>query len=568
VKPASFRRKLIPEISDREGAAMVQATFATHEVFNQSPPFEDVDLFTLDRPLIEAVGAYGGASASKELSEFGQHWGSAAMAARGRIANENTPKLRTFDSRGNRRDEVEFHPAYHELMARSAHAGIHNSTWNSEGKPAGAPAEVVRAAKFYMAAQVETGHLCPITMTRASVAALSAQPDLLAKVMPVISTRAYDPDFAPWWSKRGMTLGMGMTEKQGGTDVRSNMTRAVRDGDGYRITGHKWFMSAPMCDAFLVLAQADEGLSCFFMPRFRPDGSINAIHFQRLKDKLGNRSNASSEVEFVNAYGLRVGDEGKGIRTIIQMVQLTRQDCAIASAGLTRSGLAHALHHARHRSAFQKHLADQPLMQAVLSDMALHVEASIALVMRLCRSFDQALNDQDEAAYMRLLTPAIKYWVCKSAPGFLYEAMECLGGNGYVEEGILARHYRESPVNAIWEGSGNVMCLDVLRALSREFDAASAILQTLAKESAGLPGAANAAMFIAEVFRRPDSERVARLAVEKLALLAAAAALTKVSPQHAELFARTRLAMDHGSMYGAIDLATGDIKRLLNRALP
>jgi putative acyl-CoA dehydrogenase len=568
VKPASFRRKLIPEISDREGAAMVQATFATHEVFNQSPPFEDVDLFTLDRPLIEAVVANGGASASKELSEFGQHWGSAAMAARGRIANENTPKLRTFDSRGNRRDEVEFHPAYHELMARSAHAGIHNSTWNSEGKPAGAPAEVVRAAKFYMAAQVETGHLCPITMTRASVAALSAQPELLAKVMPVISTRAYDPDFAPWWSKRGMTLGMGMTEKQGGTDVRSNMTRAVRDGDGYRITGHKWFMSAPMCDAFLVLAQADEGLSCFFMPRFRPDGSINAIHFQRLKDKLGNRSNASSEVEFVNAYGLRVGDEGKGIRTIIQMVQLTRQDCAIASAGLTRSGLAHALHHARHRSAFQKQLADQPLMQAVLSDMALHVEASIALVMRLCRSFDQALNDPDEAAYMRLLTPAIKYWVCKSAPGFLYEAMECLGGNGYVEEGILARHYRESPVNAIWEGSGNVMCLDVLRALSREFDAASAILQTLAKESAGLPGAANAAMFIAEVFRRPDSERVARLAVEKLALLAAAAALTKVSPQHAELFARTRLAMDHGSMYGAIDLATGDIKGLLNRALP
>ena len=547
---------------------MVQATFATHEVFNQSPPFEDVDLFAVDRPLVEAVAVNGGASASKELSEFGQHWGSAAMAARGRIANENTPKLRTFDSRGNRRDEVEFHPAYHELMARSAHAGIHNSTWTAEGKPAGAPAEVVRAAKFYMAAQVETGHLCPITMTRASVAALSAQPDLLAKAMPVISTRAYDPDFAPWWSKRGMTLGMGMTEKQGGTDVRSNMTRAVRDGDGYRITGHKWFMSAPMCDAFLVLAQANEGLSCFFMPRFRPDGSINAIHFQRLKDKLGNRSNASSEVEFVDAYGLRVGDEGKGIRTIIQMVQLTRQDCAIASAGLMRSGLAHALHHARHRSVFQKHLADQPLMQAVLSDMALHVEASIALVMRLCRSFDQAPNDPGEAAYMRLLTPAIKYWVCKSAPGFLYEAMECLGGNGYVEEGILARHYRESPVNAIWEGSGNVMCLDVLRALSREYDAASAILQTLAKESAGLPGAANATTFIAEVFRRPDSERVSRLAVEKLALLAASAALSKVSPQHAELFARTRLATDHGSMYGAVDLATADIRGLLNRALP
>ncbi len=445
---------------------MTQASFSTHEVLNQSPPFEDVDLFALDRPLTEAVAANGGASAEKELSEFGKHWGSAAMAARGRVANENSPKLRTFDSRGNRRDEVEFHPAYHELMARSAHAGVHNSTWNAQGKPAGGAAEVVRAAKFYMAAQVETGHLCPITMTRASVAALAAH------------------------------------------------------GDAYRITGHKWFMSAPMCDAFLVLAQADEGLTCFFMPRFAPDGSVNAIAFQRLKEKLGNRSNASSEVEFNGAYAERVGDEGKGIRTIIQMVQLTRQDCAIASAGLMRSGLAHALHHARYRSVFQKHLADQPLMQAVLADMALHVEASIALVMRLCRSFDRAPDDMSEAAYMRLLTPAVKYWVCKSAPGFLYEAMECLGGNGYVEEGILARHYRESPVNAIWEGSGNVMCLDVLRALSREADAAQAVLQHLAEEAKGLPAAVDAVLFIGKAFRRPDSERVARLAVEKLALLA------------------------------------------------
>jgi putative acyl-CoA dehydrogenase len=419
-----------------------------------------------------------------------------------------------------------------------------------------------------MAAQVETGHLCPITMTRASVAALAEQPDLLARVMPVLGTRSYDPAFAPWWTKRGMTLGMGMTEKQGGTDVRSNMTRAERDGGAYRITGHKWFMSAPMCDAFLVLAQANDGLSCFFMPRFAPDGSVNAIRFQRLKDKLGNRSNASSEVEFSGAYAERIGDEGKGIRTIIQMVQLTRQDCAIASAGLMRSGLAHALHHARHRSVFQKHLADQPLMQAVLSDMALHVEASIALVMRLCRSFDRAPADAKEAAYMRLLTPAIKYWVCKSAPGFLYEAMECLGGNGYVEEGILARHFRESPVNAIWEGSGNVMCLDVLRALSREADAASAVLRDLTDETQGLPGAGEAVAFVGKAFRRPDSERVARLAVEKLALLAAAAALNPVSPRHAELFAATRLAGNHASMYGAVDLASGDVSALLERALP
>jgi putative acyl-CoA dehydrogenase len=547
---------------------MTQATFTTHEVLNQSPPFEDVDLFVLDRPLVDAVAANGGASAAKELSEFGKHWGSAAMADRGRLANENTPKLRAFDSRGNRRDEVEFHPAYHELMAHSAHAGVHNSTWTAQGKPAGGAAEVVRAAKFYIAAQVETGHLCPITMTRASVAALTAEPELLVRTMPVIATRAYDPSFEPWWTKRGMTLGMGMTEKQGGTDVRSNMTRAERDSDSYRITGHKWFMSAPMCDAFLVLAQTDKGLTCFFMPRFKPDGSVNAIQFQRLKDKLGNRSNPSSEVEFNGAYAERVGEEGKGIRTIIQMVQLTRQDCAIASAGLMRSGLAHALHHARYRSVFQKHLADQPLMQAVLSDMALHVEASIALVMRLCRSFDRAPDDANEAAFMRLLTPAIKYWVCKSAPGFLYEAMECLGGNGYVEEGILARHYRESPVNAIWEGSGNVMCLDVLRALSREADAAMQVLQALAEEAKGLPGAGDAVAFIGSAFRRPDSERVARLAVEKLALLAAAAALNKLSPRQAELFAATRLANNHAAMYGAVDLANEDSRSLLERALP
>jgi len=547
---------------------MTQPSFATHEVFNQSPPFEDVDLFAVDRPLVEAVKANGGATAERELSEFGKHWGSAAMADRGRAANENTPKLRSFDAKGNRRDQVEFHPAYHELMAHSAHAGVHNSTWTAEGKPAGDAAEVIRAAKFYIASQVETGHLCPITMTRASVAALAMQPDLLARVMPVLSTRSYDPTFAPWWDKRGMTLGMGMTEKQGGTDVRANMTRAVRDGEAYRITGHKWFMSAPMCDAFLVLAQADEGLTCFFMPRFAPDGSVNAIQFQRLKDKLGNRSNASSEVEFVGAYAQAVGEAGKGIRTIIQMVQLTRQDCAIASTGLMRSGLAHALHHARHRSVFQKHLADQPLMQAVLSDMALHVEASVALVMRLCRAFDRIPHDAAEAAYMRLLTPAIKYWTCKSAPAFLYEAMECLGGNGYVEDGILARHYRESPVNAIWEGSGNVMCLDVLRALSREPEAATAVLQSLAAETKGLPGAGEAAAFIGKTFRRADGERVARLAVETLALLAAAAALNGVSPRHAELFAATRLAANHASMYGAVELESGDVRALLERALP
>lgn len=540
----------------------------TPDALNQSPPYEDVDLFASDRPLVEAVAFNEASSAYVDHSNFGQLFGSAAMAETARLANENTPKLKTHDARGNRRDEVEFHPAYHELMAHSVAAGLHNSTWSKTGAPAGKASEVSRAAKFFMAAQVETGHLCPLTMTRASVAALASQPDVLAKVIPVLSGRSYDRSFAPWSAKSGMTLGMGMTEKQGGTDVRSNITTATRDGDSYLIRGHKWFMSAPMCDAFLVLAQAEEGLSCFFMPRFRPDGSVNALQFQRLKDKLGNRSNASSEVEFNDAYAVRVGDEGKGIRTIIQMVQLTRQDCAVASAGLMRSGLVHALHHARHRSVFQKQLADQPLMQSVLADMALQVEASTALVMRLCRSFDLAPELPAEAAYMRLMTPAIKYWVCKSAPGFLYEAMECMGGNGYVEEGILARHYREAPVNAIWEGSGNVMCLDVLRALSRDGEAATAVLQELVDETRGMPGAGEAAAFVIGCLLRPDSERVARQAVETLAVLAAAAALNIVNPTHAELFAKTRLGGARHQMYGAADLTEAQSRALLDRALP
>ncbi|UGV27105.1 DNA alkylation response protein [Rhodopseudomonas boonkerdii] len=547
---------------------MTSPASAKHAVINQSPPFEDVNLFELDRPLVDALAFNDASSAFIEHSGFGKLWGSAEMADRARRANENTPKLRTFDARGNRRDEVEFHPAYHELMMASVAAGIHNSTWTVDGKPKGRASETVRAAKFYMAAQVETGHLCPITMTRAAVGALASQPDVLAQVMPIIGSETYDPSFKPWFEKTGMTLGMGMTERQGGTDVRANMTFAKRDGDAFQITGHKWFMSAPMCDAFLVLAQEESGLSCFFMPRFRPDGSLNALNFQRLKDKLGNRSNASSEVEFNEAYALRVGEEGKGIRTIIQMVQLTRQDCAIASAGLMRSGLVHALHHTRHRSVFQKHLADQPMMQSVLADMALHVEATTALVMRLCRAFDQAPEDSMEAAYMRFLTPVVKYWVCKSAPGFLYEAMECLGGNGYVEEGILARHYREAPVNAIWEGSGNVMCLDVLRALSREGDAATGVLQELMLETQGLPGASDAASFVIRCLLRPDSERAARQAVEVLAMLAATAALNMIHPPHAELFARTRLDGPRSMLYGAAEFTEVQARGLLERALP
>jgi len=546
----------------------VQPRFESHDILNQSPPYEDVDLFASDRALRDAVEANGAGAEAAALSEFGCHWGAAAMFDAARLANENTPKLKIFDTKGFRRDVIEFHPAYHGFMAESMKAGLHASTWTPEGKRAGAPSEVARAARYFMVAQVENGHMCPITMTRACVGALGVEPAVLEKLAAKITARTYDPRFIPWWDKDSITLGMGMTEKQGGTDVRANTTTAMPAADCYTITGHKWFMSAPMCDAFLVLAQAPGGLTCFLMPRFRPDGSVNGLHFQRLKDKLGNRSNASSEVEFAQAFAWRVGEEGRGVRTIIEMVQLTRVDCVIGSAGQMRMALAQALHHARHRTVFQKKLADQPMMRSLIADMALEVEGATALMMRLCRSFDLAATDAKEAARARLLTPAVKYWVCKSAPGFIYEAMECLGGNGYVEETPLARLYREAPLNAIWEGSGNVMCLDVLRALSREGEAARAVLADLVRACGDLPGAKEAAGFIARTLSAPDGEAKARAAVEKLAMLAAAAALTESAPAVAEAFARTRLATPRGGTFGTSDLAESEAGELLTRALP
>ena len=527
------------------------------ENLNQPPPYEDVDLFTSDRPLRDAVAANGAGSEASALSAFGRHWGSAEMGAQARRANQNPPQLRG--------DVVEFDPSYDLFMRESMKAGLHAMTWTSQGTRAAAPAEVARAARYYMIAQIENGHMCPITMTRASVAALAFAPDLLAALMPKITSRDYDPSFRPWPQKSAITLGMGMTEKQGGTDVRANTTRAVRRGEGYSVTGHKWFMSAPMCDAFLVLAQAAGGLTCFFMPRFRPDGKINGLHFQRLKDKLGNRSNASAEVEFENAFALRVGEEGRGIRTILQMVQLTRIDCAISSAGMMRAALARALHHARHRSVFQKKLVDQPMMRSVLADMALEVEGAVAAVMRLCRAFDLGAKDETEAARARVLTPAMKYWVCKTAPAFVYEAMECIGGNAYVEDSALPRLYREAPVNAIWEGSGNVMALDLLRAAGRE--EGRAIVAALARETDGLPGAADAARFIESVLTASDSETRARAAIERLALLAAAGALAQSVPAMAEIFAQTRLREARGNTYGAVDLGNA-APALLERALP
>jgi len=538
------------------------------EVLNQSPPYVDVDLYGSDQPLREAVAANGGRADTTALAEFGRRWGAGEMFDLGRQANENPPRLRTFDAKGFRLDTVEFHPAYHRLMAESVRAGLHASTWRGNLQAAPEPAQVVRAARFYMVAQVETGHLCPITMTRAAVAALAGEPALAETLMPKILSREYDPRFLPWREKAGITLGMGMTERQGGTDVRTNTSRAERYDGHYEITGHKWFMSAPMCDAFLVLAQAQGGLTCFLMPRIRPDGAVNGLRFQRLKDKLGNRSNASSEVEFADAFAWRLGEEGRGVRTIISMVQLTRLDCAIASAGIMRMALAQAVHHARHRSVFQKQLVDHALMRAVLADMAIEVEAATALVMRLARSFDLAAGHPREAARARLLTPAVKYWVCKTAPGLVYEAMECLGGNGYVEESLLPRLYREAPVNAIWEGSGNVMCLDVLRALANEPEAADAVLEELTREAADLPGSTDAVHVIRTALSRTDAEKDARAAVGLLAQLAAAAALREGAPPVAEPFARTRLHDRHGGFFGTSNIAPDETTLLIKRALP
>jgi putative acyl-CoA dehydrogenase len=539
------------------------------DTFNQSPPYEDVDLYRSDQPLKDAVAANGAGHESEALAAFGRRWGSADMFDDARLANENAPKLRIFDAKGFRRDVVEFHPAYHRFMTESMAAGIHATTWQSDGRHAPPPSEVARAARFYMSNQVEAGHNCPITMTRAAVAALAAEPALRAQLMGKILSRHYDRRFLPWWQKTAITLGMGMTEKQGGTDVRANTTCAVPCADGYAITGHKWFMSAPMCDAFLVLAQAAEGLTCFLMPRFRPDGSVNAIQFQRLKDKLGNRSNASSEVEFAGAFAWRVGEEGKGVRTIIEMVQITRLDCAIASAGFMRSALAQAVHHTRHRRVFQRVLLEQPMMRAVLADLGLELEAAVALVMRLSRAIDCAPDDPLEAARARLLIPAAKYWVCKTAPGFIYEALECLGGNGYVEEATLARLYREAPLNAIWEGSGNVMCLDVLRALSRDSEGGRAVLAALGQATADLPGAADALASVEDLLGRGGVEAHARAAVERIATLAAAAALRDSAPaEFAEIFTRVRLQERRGITYGTAALSNQEVTRLVDRVLP
>ncbi len=519
----------------------VTSSFSTHEVFNQSPPMGDVDLYSSDAALTGAIAAFGAGKAAGSLREFGTAFGRAEMTELARLANEYTPKLRSHDRQGHRADVVEFHPAYHRFMEASIKAGVHSSVWAADGSLV--PAEhVARSTRHYLASQVEQGHLCPVTMTHAAAGALGAEPKLLREWLPRIRSREYDPRFLPAGEKRGVTFGMGMTEKQGGTDVRQNTTQAAPDGDAYRLVGHKWFFSAPMCDAFLVLAQAKGGLTCFLVPRFRPDGSPNALRLMRLKDKLGNRSNASSEVEFEGAFAQRCGAEGEGVKTIIGMVQLTRLDCVTGSLGIMQGALRHAVHHTRYRTVFQRKLADQPLMRMVLADLALEREGALALALRLASSFDKSAGDPDEAAFARIVTPAAKMWVCKTTPGFVYEAMECLGGNGYVEEAPLARFYRESPVNAIWEGSGNVMALDLLRGAAREPEAVQRVLASLEKSTHGLPNAAKAIEIVKTGFLSPEREAFARRTAEVLALLAATEALVRSAPSAiAEQFAERRL---------------------------
>ncbi len=527
---------------------MTVEAFDRSAVFNQSPDFETLNFYLGDRMLRDAVRREGGGD-ERDLAAFGAVCGSAEALELGRLANSHPPCLKRYDAKGRRIDRVEFHPAYHELMAISFAQGLHSSPWAED---AGEGAHVHRCAGSFMAIQMEAGHCCPITMTNASLATLRLDPALADEWRPKILSRIYDPEFRPVGEKRSATIGMGMTEKQGGTDVRANITRAEPLGDGaYRIDGHKWFMSAPMSDAFLILAQAPGGLSCFFLPRFLPDGSVNGLRFERLKDKLGNRSNASAEVEFHGATGWLVGEEGRGVPAIIEMVTLTRLDCAVGSAGLMRLGLSVAIHHAAHRTVFQRKLVDQPLMCAVLADMAIEMDAAIALVFRLARAFDRAQGDEQEAAYRRLMTPVAKYWVCKTAPAFLCEAMECLGGNGYVEEGLLARAYREAPVNAIWEGSGNVIALDVLRVAERAPEAVESVMSQF-RRIAGANRPLQAAIDDTLALIRGGEQRHARIIAERIACLAAACHLLEAGLEEvAHAHVRTKFGAAAGQRYGA-----------------
>jgi len=537
-------------------------------VLNQPPPLEGRNLFDDNLPLIEALGREGAGWAHERAREVGAFWGGEPMGW-GFQANDNPPGLRTHDRYGNRIDEVDFHPAWHWLMRRGVADELHALPWRTHR----AGAHAARAALYMCAIQAEAGFACPITMTFAAVPALQTQPDLAAEWVPLLTSTEYDSRLHRASDKPGALCGMAMTERQGGSDVRANTTAARPVNGGgpggeYEIDGHKWFCSAPMCDLFLVLAQAEEGLSCFALPRVLEDGSRNGFHLQRLKDKLGNRSNASSEVEFHAAWGRMVGEPGRGVPTIIEMVNHTRLDCVVGTAGGMRAAVANATWHAAHREAFGRRLADQPLMRNVLADLALESEAATVLAMRLARAYDES-DDESSLHFKRLATAVAKYWVCKRAPNHAFEALECLGGNGYVEASGMPRLYREAPLSSIWEGSGNVMCLDVLRALARspvglesylaEVELAAGADQRLDRFVAALR---------AEFEDLAGIEARARRVVERMALALQASLLVRHAPAAvSDTFCASRLDGDSGQEYGTLP-AGADLEAIIARHTP
>jgi putative acyl-CoA dehydrogenase len=547
------------------------ASAATHEVVNQPPPLEGHNAFETDRPLVEALRREGAAWAEQPARELGAACGRPEWIRRGELANENPPRLRTHDRFGNRIDEVEFHPSWHELMELGISQGLHASPWR-EPRPG---AHVARSIQFMLLTQVEAGVGCPISMTYSAIPALRKQPELAEEWEPRFGSLAYDQRMVPAPEKTGALCGMGMTEKQGGSDVRANLTTArPLNGGGpggeYEVSGHKWFFSAPMCDAFLVLAQTEAGISCFLMPRFTPDGERNRIHIQRLKDKLGNRSNASSEVEFHSAWARLIGEEGAGVRMIIEMVNHTRLDCATGSTAGLRAGVAQASWHAAHRSAFGKLLSEQPLMQNVLADLCVESEAATVSSLRLARSYDESIaGDETATAFKRLANAVLKYWICKRGPSHAVECLECLGGGGYVEESGMPRLFRESPLASIWEGSGNVQCLDVLRAMARSPRSVEVFLAEI-DEAGGADRRLDefALSLRAELTDLEAIEGRARRVVERMALALQGSLLVRFGDQAvADAFCASRLGGDWGVAFGTLPPAV-DFERIVERHTP
>ncbi|SIT42544.1 putative acyl-CoA dehydrogenase AidB [Paraburkholderia ribeironis] len=553
----------------------------THEVTNQVPPLADYNLFSTDTALSTALERDGALWHRDALLRDGAALTTPDTLALAELANRHTPELFTHSPRGERIDALEFHPAWHTLLSLLRREGLHALPFSDPRDGA----MVARCAGYFLHAQLESGSLCPLTMTFASIPVLQREPALFDTLRDKLYSREHDPRDVPLTQKQSAMIGMGMTEKQGGSDVRSNQTHAHalaaggRDG-AYRLVGHKWFFSAPQCDAHLVLARTDDhaSLSCFYVPRFAPDGKKNAVQIQRLKDKLGNRSNASSEVEFLDAFGIMIGEEGRGVPTIIEMANYTRLDCVIGSAALMRAALVQAIHHTRHRSAFGRQLVDQPLMRNVLADLALESEAATVLFMRLARAFEASGDASSasatspvERAWRRIVTPAAKYWVCKRALEFTGEAMEVWGGNGYVETGPMARFYREAPVNSIWEGSGNVMCLDVLRAMEREPESAQALFAAWQADAHADPALCAALGRFTATLKAPAEQREssARRIAQQIVLIAQAALLIQHAPAEvADAFIATRLADgcgQSGRVYGTLP-ATFDHAAIIERA--